>query len=123
MNRHERGVREALRAAQQSRFFKHRVGAALFQGNRLIAWGCNQKKSHPQNTCSISRHGEFDALIRLPRHRIEGGQLYIARLTRTNKVSCAKPCEHCQAFLLSFPLSAIYYTDYDGLATLLTPDA
>lgn len=119
MNRHERGMREAVKAAFKSKFYSHRVGAALFQGNRVIAVGCNQKKSHPQNTCSISRHGEFDALIRLPRYRIEGGRLYIARLTRTDRVSYAKPCVHCHDFLLSFPLDAIYYAGYDGQPVLL----
>ena len=114
MNRDNRGIRAAVKAASQSHFRCHRVGAALFKGRSLIAMGWNKKKTHPKNSCILSRHGEFDTLIKLPLHQIMGARLYIARLTRTGKVSYSKPCKHCLHFLKALPLDRIYYTNYTG---------
>lgn len=114
MNRDERGLRAAIKAATKSVFRCHKVGAALFKGSRLIALGWNKHKTHPDNACEISRHGEFDTLIKIPQHQLRGARLYIARLTRSGKVSYSKPCKHCLAFLKTLPLDRVLYTNYAG---------
>lgn len=114
MNRDRRGILAAVRAASKSQFHCHRVGAALFKGKSLISVGWNKRKTHPKNACILSRHGEFDTLIKLPMEQIAGARLYIARLTRTGKISYSKPCKDCLSFLKKLPLDKIYYTNYNG---------
>lgn len=119
MNRDERGLKAAIKAAAKSTFRCHKVGAALFKGSRLIAQGWNKHKTHPDNRCEISRHGEFDTLIKLPLDQLKGARLYIARLTRSGRVSYSKPCKHCLKFLKNLPLDKVFYTNYLGKLELV----
>ena len=112
-NRQERGVREAIKAARRSDFHSHRVGAAVFLGATLIATGYNQHKSHPKST-QWTVHAEFDSLIRL-KEDLSNAVLYVARLTRTNKLSCSKPCAACQQLITKFGIKKVFYTNHQGI--------
>jgi len=123
MNRTERGKRAALKAARRSSFYAHRVGAALFLGSRLISLGWNQHKTHPECNC-YTQHAEFTTICR-SRKKIPVSDkviLYVARLTRTNQISYARPCPPCQRKLLDAGITKVYYTDYNGKLSLLEFD-
>jgi len=120
MSRKERGMRAAIKAARLSQFYAHRVGAALFNGPHLIALGYNRHKSHPQNTC-FTQHAEFNSLLkkrtladstRGPKSR--NLTMYVARLTRTDKISLSRPCDKCQRALRDAGIKTVYYTNYKG---------
>jgi deoxycytidylate deaminase len=114
MSRRERGKRAAIKAARLSQFYAHRVGAALFDGSQLISVGFNQHKSHPKNLC-FTRHAEFNSILRKNSHRrYRNLILYVARLTRTDKISLSRPCSECQKAILSAGIKAVYYTGYSG---------
>jgi len=115
MNRNERGRRAALKAARQSSFYAHRVGAALFLGSRLISLGWNRHKTHPECDC-YTQHAEFAAICRSRKKlaTLDKVILYVGRLTRTNRVSYARPCSPCQRKLLDAGITKVYYTDYNG---------
>jgi len=123
VNRIERGKKSALKAAQRSSFYAHRVGAALFLGARLVSIGWNQHKTHPECNC-YTQHAEFAAICRSRKKLPELSKvtLYVARLTRTDRVSYSRPCPHCQRALLESGITKVYYTDYDGEMSLLVFD-
>lgn len=115
MNRVQRGFAAALKAARRSQFYSHRVGAAVFIGAKLISLGYNRHKSHPKSsprTCT--QHAEFNSLIRLAGNDLSNAVLFVARLTRTNRVSCAKPCPDCQAIISRMNIRRVFYTNHDG---------
>jgi len=114
MNRQQRGFKAALKAAKRSKFYSHRVGAAIFIGSNLISTGHNRHKSHPKSVC-WTMHAEFSSLVRLIREDLSNAVLYVTRLTRTNKVSCAKPCEACQKIILKLGIKKVYYTNHEGI--------
>lgn len=121
MNRNKRGRRAAVKAARQSEFYAHKVGAAVFVGSRLIAIGWNQHKTHPECDC-FTQHAEFTALRKAKKQlaSLEKATLYVARLTRTSRVSYSRPCSSCQNQLVSAGISKVYYTDYNGKLSQLT---
>jgi len=113
MNRHERGRRAAIKAARLSKFYAHRVGAVLFIGSRCIAIGCNKHKTHPFTGC-YSQHAEFNVSRKIDSEQAKSATLYVARLTRTDRVSYSKPCNDCQSVIQSLGIAKVYYTGYDG---------
>lgn len=115
MGRHERGLKAAIKAAFDSDFREHKVGAALFKGARLLSLGANYKKSHPANTACWSQHAEFSTLLGYEQEELAGTTLYVARLTRTNRVSCARPCPECQALILRKGVDRVFFTNYEGV--------
>jgi len=114
MNRLTRGLKTAIFAAKYSKFYSHKVGAAVFIGSRLISIGYNQKKSHPRNQAIWSRHAEFDSLIHLMGEDSSKAILFVARLTRSNKISCAKPCPTCCELITKLGIRRVFYTNYKG---------
>lgn len=118
----ERGIRAAVKAAQLSDFYAHRVGAVIFKGSVPVEHGYNRHKTHPNNQC-FTQHAEFNALIRCKdRYDPKTLIMYIARLTRTDYLSFSRPCEDCQALILETGLKKVYYSNYQGKAELLIPD-
>lgn len=120
MNRREKGIKAALKAARYSEFHSHKVGAAVFEGSKLISMGYNLRKSHPKNASQWSRHAEFNSLIRFLNANLSNAILYVARLTRTGKVSCAKPCKTCQEFISKFRIKHVFYTNHQGILEKLS---
>lgn len=120
MNRLDKGLRAALKAARCSQFHSHRVGASVFDGPKLISTGCNKRKSHPKNASQWSCHAEFTSLIRYLDANLSNAILYVARLTRTGKVSCAKPCKTCQEFISKLKIKRVFYTNHQGILEKLS---
>lgn len=114
-----RGKRAAIQAARLSSFYSHRVGCVIYKGSRCIVSGYNKKKTHPHleslEADCYSQHAEFDAIFKLlTKHDVRNTTLFVARLTRTDKVSLAKPCEACQEIIRKFGIEKVYFTDYSG---------
>jgi deoxycytidylate deaminase len=86
-----------------------------------MSLGCNKHKTHPLSKC-YSQHAEFNVSVGWDREKLKDATLYIARLTRTDRVSYTKPCEACQAWILRVGIGKVYYTDYDGELSELTKE-
>ena len=114
MNRRNRGKRAAIKAAYLSQFYAHRVGVALFKGASQVAVGFNRHKTHPQNTC-FTQHAEFNSLLKYAnKNNPRSLTMYVARLTRTDKISLSKPCSECQKAIWNVGIRKVFYTDYAG---------
>ena len=110
--RNKKGLKHAIRAAYLSDFYKHRVGSALFYKNKLLNIGWNRKKSHPECPTQHSQHAEFNVCIGVA--EVSRCTLYVARLTRTDNIGIAMPCEICQKFLSKKGITKVFYTNRNG---------
>jgi deoxycytidylate deaminase len=93
-----------------------RLGAVLFDGNRVLNVGHNYaNKTHPQsNNPYKTIHAEFDAILGVPRWQLEGSSLLVVRLNMAGQFVLAKPCEHCQALIEAAKIQKVYWTDNAG---------
>ena len=107
----ERFVDLAKRAAQYSKH-RMRMGAVIVQKNRLVSFGANKCSTHPRSTNAWrSVHAELDALLNVPPERLNGGTVYVVRLTRTGLLATSRPCMDCQALLSSVGVRYMYYVN------------
>ena len=114
MSRKSRGKRAAIKAALLSQFYAHRVGVALFKGATQVAVGYNQHKTHPLNNC-FTQHAEFNSLLKYSnKPQFKNLTMYVARLTRTDRISLSKPCPECQKAIWDAGIRKVFYTDYAG---------
>ena len=102
-----------------------RLACCIVIKNNIIAYGFNQKKSHPfqaqygKNEDSIYLHAETDAiknaLKRVSQDDVSKATLYVARAKidhRTRKwiYGMAKPCIGCARAIATFDISNVVYT-------------
>ena len=114
MNRIQRGISAAIQAAGLS-VEKHKVGAAIYLGRRLVSIGWNSNKTYPKCTGFHRwQHAEVAALIGTSKFNLVNATIYVARITRSGLVSMAMPCEDCQEFLRAVGVRRAVYTDYNG---------
>lgn len=119
MNRDERIINLATRAAEKSQHRFHRVGAIVAKGNRIIGFGINKYRTHPQQINwhteqnSNSIHAELDAII--SSHDVKGSTLYVVRILKDGTCSMAKPCKECQKIIAAAGIKRVVYTTWDGV--------
>lgn len=110
-----RGMKAAEKAAMLSTSPCHRVGAALFRGNKLISIGFNSTKSHPRSsTLDGMHHAEFACLMGLWKYSIVGSVVFVLRLTRANRKGISKPCPECHKLLEMLGVKKVFYINKAG---------
>jgi deoxycytidylate deaminase len=109
--------RIAEKLALQSPFLKHRVGAVIMKGKRVLSSGFNSLR-YSNITGRPTSHAEASAITKLLQERrmgdLVGADLYVTRFTRSGVVSCARPCNHCENLIRSVGIRRVFYTDFDG---------
>ncbi|MFG2440975.1 hypothetical protein [Streptomyces sp. NPDC048508] len=101
-------MKYAIRQAMRSRC-RHKVGAAIVTGNRLLSASPNIPRNAPTvDYLNATFHAEEAVLRRIQRAR--GTVIYVARLNAHNIPALAKPCERCQTALQSAGVVRAYYT-------------
>lgn len=105
--------------------FGVQVVAAIYKGNRLVAYGFNKPKTHPfqrrwaSHPLALYSHAEVDAI----RKALKNGEdltrctIYVARWTNEGP-AIARPCEGCMCAIKSFGFKQAYWTTRDGYGQL-----
>jgi pyrimidine deaminase RibD-like protein len=98
----------AFREALKSRG-KHRHGAVVLSGGRVLAKACNNYDNE--------RHAEVRALKRVPHDALESvDQIIVVRAMKSRKYGLSKPCPDCQKAIKDANVKVVYYsTDGDVL--------
>lgn len=110
-----RGIKFARKAALMSNAPHHKVGAAIFSGNRLISIGWNSTKTHPSSkTRHKAHHAEFAALVGNYKYDLIGTTLFVTRVTPGGAISMAKPCDECQKVIKAAGIKKVYFTNHYG---------
>lgn len=97
----------AYKTALKSNHEKHRMGAVIVQGGRVISHSPNGH-SRRWGLEKFSRHAEARALSRL--ECLEGATIIVARVNN----GCSKPCDRCQERIRKAGISKIVYVNHDG---------
>lgn len=136
MNNREKLNRAKLIALSSSYTNKQgrciRIGAAIYDGNRLIASSVNKNKTHSlmeyynEEALPFNRipylHAEIAALLKarweVGKDNLNGMSIYIARRLNTNdgKYGLASPCPACRKALINAGIKKIVYTTNEGYA-------
>ena len=118
MNREEKFIKLANKIAHLSEH-NMRIGAVVAKGSRVLSFGINKYKSHPQqinpytlNTGLI--HAELNAIINC-RTDITGGTIYISRLLKNGLPALSKPCKSCMKMISLYGIKKIVYTTEIGI--------
>ncbi|WP_406066246.1 hypothetical protein [Streptomyces sp. NBC_01077] len=110
-------IRQALRSD-----CRHRVGAVLVAGRRVMAASPNLRRNDPMIDF---RHATFhaeEAVLRRVRHAA-GAIIYVARVASDGASLLARPCPRCQDGLAEAGVVRAYYTasptavDYMGICS------
>lgn len=99
-------MRLALKEAYKCTTNRHRVGAVVVRGGRVLA------KSHNR----LTRHAEVRALAGLWASECEGAVVYVVRPTYTGGVGLARPCPDCERELRMKGVKKVVYSTYGGQA-------
>jgi deoxycytidylate deaminase len=99
---------------------KHRCGAIIFKGDRIISTGHNSilksvRKLHPKfYHWPGSIHAEV-AAISHARRNLKGMDILVVRINRVDKLMYAKPCVNCMKYIEYVGIDKVYYSTNDGI--------
>lgn len=87
--------------------YKHKHGAVIVDGDRIISLGCNRAVSHPRSFKFFKGtiHAEQRALI-LSKQSVEGMTLYSARIGGNQN---SRPCPLCMSYIKEAGIRKIVY--------------
>jgi deoxycytidylate deaminase len=99
--------------------YSKKIGAALFNGNKLVSIGYNLfNKTHTfysgiRNFLDHDKcvHAEMTALVKRQYHDDSNLILYIYREHLDGTIACAKPCSICMTLIKLAGVKRIRYTD------------
>ncbi len=113
--------RIAKKQALKSKFGRHRVGAVIVKGNRVLSTGYNERR-YSNITKHSTIHAEEAAVVALLKERrfsdLAGSSIYVTRYTAGGSIGLAKPCGRCSKLLRSVGVNRCYYSDNDGYGEL-----
>ena len=102
----------ALTAARNSTY-RHKHGAVIVAGGRVMGVGWSKGKNHPMNVsdehvkhCSV--HAEVDSMRGL--ERLRRASCFVARIDAFGLATLAKPCGACRKRLIALGISRVYWT-------------
>lgn len=110
-------IRMAAKIAKQSTFKRHRLGAVIVKGHRILSTGYNEvrySKTIGKNTL----HAEASAIRKLLDRRalgdLVGADIYVSRYTRGGAIGMARPCPSCMGLIRAVGIRNVYFTQDDG---------
>lgn len=89
-------------ARSEHHIFKH--AAFVIKGGSIVSSGYNHGHTH----------AEYHALNKLWPNKRKNVIIWSIRLTRTGKVSNAKPCPKCEKYLRENGVKTVFYSTTDG---------
>jgi deoxycytidylate deaminase len=102
-------LRQATKQAFNSNHHRFRLGAIVVKSGRVLSHGINiPKKSPITPPYRESIHAEVNA-IRNAKNP-SGATLYVARLSATDELAIAKPCEYCVEHMIENGIQRVVYS-------------
>lgn len=94
-----------------------RVGAAIYDGPRLITAKSNSYKTSPRllrYTKYPYMHAEQACIFHLGLDQCQGKTIFVARVKRDNTLALAKPCPVCEEMIAMAGFKRVFYTNEFG---------
>lgn len=126
MKKQEKILNELMKIAEDvAPVSRAKICAAVVLKNEIVAYGTNQKKSHPlqrkyaKNIHACYLHAEIDAIVkaskRISPEQFKQATIYVARVKKTNEGryvrGLAKPCPGCQSAIFAFGFKDVIFTE------------
>lgn len=103
----------AHKHAKASTFWKHKLGAVVVKGNRILSTGSNELR-YTKELREPTLHAEAAAILKMLKshrqHDLAGADLYVSRICPSGRVGLAKPCSNCMALIRSVGIKEVHYT-------------
>lgn len=98
---------------------QHRLGCVIAKKNEVLGVGFNRNRTHPKSLHPYkSLHAELDAVLGVPRWKLQGATAYVYREYKNGHPALAKPCEYCYNTLMAVGVKEVIYTTPKGYETL-----
>ena len=114
--------RPAIIAALASDNRHYKIGACIYQGNKLLAIGVNSYKTHPlmrllgPNLKTL--HAEVAAIARVKdKTKLIGASIFVFRYDKRTGQALCKPCPICAEIIRFFGIKKVSYTVEDGFVS------
>lgn len=113
LSRKDRGMLNRAIELARTSDCRHRHGAVLVDGGRVLSFGVNSNKNDPMivgdELLEKSVHAEIAALRR---HKgpLHNATIYVARVGRRDTPLMSKPCKNCQKALKDAGVTKVVYT-------------
>src|SRR5687767_242881 len=108
--------RLAKEISQYSEHHQHKLGAVIFVKNKPVAFGFNQKKTHPimaKLNSKRTTHAEIAAVSAIKnKKRLKGATIVVYRQQKDGSPGMARPCDCCEKILTQYGIDKIIYTTY-----------
>ncbi|MEU9704477.1 hypothetical protein [Streptomyces sp. NPDC047981] len=92
---------------------RHRVGAVIAAGPRVLATRSNSRRNSPRVDFHHATFHAEEAAVRRVRNPA-GTVIYVARVNAAGEPVMARPCERCQRLLAAVGIVGAYFTTWDG---------
>lgn len=112
-------IKRCIEEMEKSDYHPYKIGAVIFKGNRIFSSGYNSTrfcgKIHPKyKHYDNALHAEQQAILNCPVDKRKGSSILVLRSNPSGKMSMAKPCEMCSAFIDYVGIKNVYYSNRKG---------
>lgn len=126
--RQRRFLQIARETSLESTVRRVRIGSIIVIGNKIIATGMNQTKSHPDQAklnvlrfdddgkCKHFLHAEMNSLLKCQHMDLTRAKMYIYRESKDGTIRMCRPCNACMQKIKECGIREIFYTTNDGYA-------
>jgi deoxycytidylate deaminase len=109
--------RIASKQANKATGVKHRLGAVIVKGGRVLSTGYNEIR-FSRYLRYTTVHAEESAIIKLLSKNamgsLSGSDLYVSRTTPAGNSGLARPCDRCMELIKAVGIRRIHYTTDNG---------
>lgn len=110
-------IRLANKEAKKSNFYRHRLGAVIVKGNRVLSVGHNDIR-YTKEFRNPTLHAEEAAILKLLKAKrgaeLVGSDIYVSRVRPSGLAGLSLPCLRCTNLIRASGISCIHYTTNEG---------
>lgn len=109
--------RIASKQSSKATGVKHKLGAVIVKGGRVLSTGHNEIRFSKYIRFSTV-HAEESAILKLLSRRAQsslmGADLYVSRTTPGGRSGLARPCSRCMELIKAVGIRQVHYTTDNG---------
>lgn len=110
-------IRIASKAAAKSPFERHRLGAVIVKGGRVLSTGFNEVR-YTKELRNSTLHAEEAAILKLLKSKrlkdLAGAELFVSRVCPSGRLGLSKPCSRCTHLIQSVGVAKVHYSTNEG---------
>lgn len=110
-------IRIASRQAGKSSFNRHKLGAVIVKGDRVMSTGYNSIR-YSKELRKSNIHAEEAAILKLLKAKrlgdLNGSTIYVSRICPSGRLGLSKPCKDCHSLIQSVGIREVCYSTNQG---------